>query len=139
MHAIPAMTKLKIIPLQQQHRKKSIRFSVETVGGSLPARNISKAAALTAMPVLIHGAVYMRIFIFPVGNRKNYGERIRSIRNFGKKFCMLFLFILKKNGFRKRQGRFYTGAEKRKMIKFSEGADRKGRRIIKDRREDQDE
>lgn len=56
-----------------------------------------------------------------------------------KKFCMLFLFILKKNGFRKRQGRFYTGAEKRKMIKFSEGADRKGSRIIKDRREDQDE
>ena len=52
---------------------------------------------------------------------------------------MLFLFILKKNGFRKRQGRFYTGAEKRKMIKFSEGADRKGRRIIKDRREDQNE
>ena len=139
MHAIPVMTKLKIIPLQRQHRKNNIRFSAEAVRGSSPAGNTSKAAALTAMPVIIHGAAYMKIFILPVGNRKNYGERIRSIRNFGKKFCMLFLFILKKNGFRKRQGRFYTGAEKRKMIKFSEGADRKGRRIIKDRREDQDE
>ena len=47
------------------------------------------------MPVLIHGAAYMKIIILPVGNRKNYGERIRSIRNFGKKFCMLFLFVKK--------------------------------------------
>ena len=133
------MMKWKIIPLRQLRRKNNIRSSAEAVNENLHAGNINRAAALTAMPVLIHGAVYMRIFIFPVGNRRNYGERIRSIRNFEKKFCMLFLFILKKNGFRKRQGRFYTGAEKRKMIKFSEGADRKGRRIIKDRREDQDE
>ena len=85
------MMKWKIIPLRQLRRKNNIRSSAEAVNENLHAGNISRAAALTAMPVLIHGAVYMRIFIFPVGNRRNYGERIRSIRNFEKKFCMLFL------------------------------------------------
>lgn len=75
MHAIPVMTKSKIIPLQRQRRKKNIRFSAEAVRGSSPAGNTSKAAALTAMPILILGAAYMKIFILPVGNRAHSNKK----------------------------------------------------------------